>query len=131
MNEISGKESELLRRTVEDLKEVPFNKWEYYIDDRAPCFGYRLKYMHVCITCRGKNADYPGSFRMIVQDSEDAVRSHNLRGSYIAGYEGEEVRSLYEHLEVQRLGNFPQTKAEKRSVEISLLEKLMKKLERK
>lgn len=111
-------EKELLRKTVEDLKEVPYKEWRYFNNGDVEGFAYTPSIMHVNVY--HEVTPLGNRFGMEVEDlSEQDKRT----------YKGAAVRSLYEHLESQRVTNLPVSQPT--SAEESLLEKLMKEVEKK
>ena len=114
-------EEELLRRTVEDLKKVPYEKWRHFDSRTTAGFTSLSGLIHVCVYHEITPAG--GEFGMEVHDiCEEEKKNYNE----IA------VRYLYEHLESQRTRNLSVSQlASTNSSEGSLLEKLSQELNRK
>jgi len=115
-------EKEQLRRTVEDLKQVPYNEWRYFNNQTATGFTYMPSLMRVSVY--HEVAPLGNRFEMEIEDICEEDKKT---------YKGDAVRSLYEYLESQRARNLPVSTSatEEKSTEESLLEKLSKELGRK
>ena len=118
-------EKELLIKTMEDLKGVPYKNWRYFNNGNIEGFAYTPSLMHVNVCHLVGRLDKEG-FYLEVEDMENDQRKE---------YRGVQARNLYDHLPEQLItvsvivpGFQKPAEATERE---SLLEKLMKEMEKK
>lgn len=83
---------ELLQRTVEELKKVPFKDWKYKLDGNLSSYTYFPPAMRATV-CRRED-EFSSCYYMEVKD---------IAKNKVAVYPY--VESLYHHLEAQRAKN--------------------------